>query len=72
MYGMANLVQHPLLAHFVDSKGAADLLCRSRSTVTELADRDVLTRYRVGAAVLYYRPQVEEVADALKRLRARR
>lgn len=66
-------VQRPstLLDNFEDSAGAAFLLGKSRSTVAEMADKGLITRYRVGAAVLYWRPEVQEVALALQRLRVR-
>jgi hypothetical protein len=64
-------VQRPatLLDNFEDSAGAAYILNKSRSTVHDMADRGLITRYRVGAAVLYFRPELQEVAAALQRLR---
>jgi hypothetical protein len=60
-----------LLDRFLDTNKVALLLGKSRQTVGDMADRGVLTRYRVGAAVLYYGPQVLDVRDALQRLRVR-
>lgn len=60
-----------LLDRFMDTNRTAALLAKSRQTVGDMADRGVLTRYRVGTAVLYWRPQVLEVRDALQRLRVR-
>ncbi len=61
-----------LLAGFVDSATAAAMLRRSRSTVTDMADRGVLTRYAVGTAVLYWRDEVVSLAGALMRMTAQR
>lgn len=57
-----------LLARFTDSAGASSLLRRSRATVSDMADRGVITRYRVGAALLYDLEEIREVAAALRRL----
>lgn len=56
-----------LLTQFVDSRGAATILGRTRSTVCDMADRGVLTRYAVGSAVLYWDPEVRDLAAALQR-----
>ncbi len=61
-----------LLDNFTDTGGAAALLGRARSTVCEMADRGVITRYAVGAAVLYFRPELVDVAAALSRIRGGR
>jgi hypothetical protein len=76
MTGMTEHALHPvdlrrpetLLDNFEDSAGAAQLLNRSRSTVSEMAARGLITPYRVGAVVLYWRPEVERIAAALKTL----
>lgn len=60
-----------LLYRFIDTYEAGQRLHRARSTVSDMADKRVLTRYRVGTAVLYWGPQVDEVARALQRLRVR-
>lgn len=60
-----------LLLGFVDSAAAAAMLGRSRATVCDMADRGVLTRYAVGSAVLYWRDEVADMADALRRIKAR-
>lgn len=57
-----------LLEHFTDSGGACFYLKRSRQTLCDMVERGVIKRYRRGTAVLYYLPEVLEVADALKRL----
>lgn len=56
-----------LLNDFVDSRGAALILGRTRSTLCDMADRGVLTRYAVGTAVLYWGPEVRDLAAALHR-----
>lgn len=58
-----------LLVGFIDSARAAEMLNRSRSTVTEMAGRRLLTAYRVGAVVLYWSLEVQRIADALEALR---
>lgn len=60
-----------LLDRFLDTGKTAFLLGKSRQTVADMADRGVLTRYRVGSAVLYWGPQVLDVRDALRRLQVR-
>ena len=59
------------LEGFTDTQGAAALLNRAVPTVIDMVNKGLLTRFRVGAAVLYWAPQVREVADALRRLEAR-
>ena len=44
-----------VMKDLVDSNTAAQLLRRSRPALTDMADRGVLTRYRIGTAVLYWR-----------------
>lgn len=60
-----------LLSPFLDTEQAAQMLNKSRSTVADMAARGLLTRYRVGAAVLYWGPEVYDVAQALRRLQVR-
>lgn len=60
------------LRGFTDSYGAAFQLGRSRGTVCDMVDRGVLKRYRVGTAVLYYLPEVLELAAALARIESGR
>jgi hypothetical protein len=75
MFDMTNFL-HPsdvhrpltLLDNFEDSTGAAFLLQRSRATLVDMVNRGLITRYRVGKAVLYFRPEILEVAEALRRL----
>lgn len=51
-----------------DTLQAAALLNRSRATVYDMALRGLLTQRYVGRATLYWRPEVLEIAAALKRL----
>jgi excisionase family DNA binding protein len=60
------------LTSFVDTMTAADMLGKARTTVYDMVDRGLLTQYRIGTQVLYWAPQVSEVAAALERLRVRR
>lgn len=57
-----------LLEKFTDSGGACFYLKRSRATLCDMVERGLIKRYRRGTAVLYYLPEVLEVADALQRL----
>lgn len=60
-----------LLEGFTDTQGAAEALNRSRATVIDMVEKGLITRFRVGAAVLYWLPQIREVAAALRRLEVR-
>jgi hypothetical protein len=61
-----------LLDNFVDTLTTADMVGKARTTVYDMVERGLLTQYRVGTQVLYWRPQVAEVAAALDRLRVRK
>lgn len=60
-----------LLEGFTDRNGAAAILDRAPNTVSDMAGRGVLDCYRVGTVVLFWAPQVRDVAAALRRLQAR-
>lgn len=55
------------LDKFVDSATAADLLNRSRATVCDMANRGALHRFRVGAAVLFWRDEVQRAGEVFRR-----
>lgn len=54
---------------WTDTAGAALILNRSRPTVYDLVDREILKRYRIGTHAMFWVPEVREVATALERLR---
>jgi hypothetical protein len=56
---------------WTDATGAAAILGKSRATVYDMSTRGVLTPYVIGAGrVLFWVPEVKEVARSLKRLEA--
>jgi excisionase family DNA binding protein len=75
--GMANTHDEPVLfklpnpQDWLDAEGAAKLLNRSRATVYDMASRGVLTAYEVGGLKIYWRPEVETIANALRALAVR-
>lgn len=56
---------------WADTQQAADILHRSRATVYDMALRGVITPRYIGRATVYYRPELHDVAVALRRLEVR-
>lgn len=56
---------------WTDTAGAALILGKSRPTVYEMVDRGVLERYRIGTHGMFWVPQLEQVAAAIRKLARR-
>lgn len=57
---------------WTDAVGAAAILGRSRATVYDMVERNVIHAYPIGAnRTLFWVPELREVAGMLKRLAAR-
>jgi hypothetical protein len=73
LLGMKNEQRLPIPnpEDWTDAAGAAAILGKSRGTVYDMSTRGVLTAYVIGAGrVLFWVPEVQEVARSLKRLEA--
>jgi hypothetical protein len=61
----------PNPADWTDAGGAAAILGRSRPAVYDMVDRGVIAKYRIGTHTMYWVPQVEQVAAAIRKLARR-
>lgn len=73
MAAMVNQMELPMPnpEQWLDTNQTAEALGRRRATVYDMVERGVLTRYRIGALSVFWRPEVTEVAAALRRLEVR-
>jgi len=71
MHDEVALFKIPNPEDWLDAEGVATVLNRSRATVYSMAERGVITPYFIGGLKLYWRPEVQTIAEALRKLAAR-
>lgn len=69
MVTMQTTLEIPNPQDWTDTKGAAEILDRNRTSVKDFVDKGTITRYLIGSMPAFWVPELKEVRSALDRLK---